>query len=52
MFSKAVYTKLNGIYELKIKIEQDVTGILNDKCPDDFRNKIVGLFNEVQSLNY
>lgn len=32
------------------KIEQDVTGILNEKCPDDFRNKIVGLFNEVQSI--
>lgn len=29
------------------KNEQDVTRILNDKCPDDFRNKIVGLFNEV-----
>lgn len=33
------------------KIEQDVTGILKEECPADFRNKIVEFFNEVQSLS-
>jgi hypothetical protein len=32
------------------KIEQDVTGILKEECPADFRNKIVEFFNEVQSI--
>jgi hypothetical protein len=32
------------------KIEQDVTGILKEECPPDFRNKIVKFFNEVQSI--
>lgn len=34
------------------KIEQDVTGILKEECPADFRNKIVEFFNEVQSIKY
>lgn len=32
------------------KIEQDVTGILKEETPVDFRNKIVEFFNEVQSI--
>ena len=32
------------------KIEQDVTGILKEECPTDFRNKVVEFFNEVQSI--
>lgn len=32
------------------KIEQEVTGILKEECPADFRNKIVEFFNEVQSI--
>ena len=32
------------------KIEQDVTGILKEECPADFRNKTVEFFNEVQSI--
>jgi hypothetical protein len=32
------------------KIEQDVTGILKEECPADFKNKIVEFFNEVQSV--
>lgn len=33
------------------KIEQDVTGMLKEECPTDFKNKIVEFFNEVQSIN-
>lgn len=32
------------------KIEQDVTGILKEECPADFKNKVVEFFNEVQSI--
>lgn len=35
---------------MNAKIEQDVTGILKEECPADFRNKVVEFFNEVQSI--
>lgn len=51
----ALYADWSQLYVLfdvimTAKNEQDVTGLLAETCPDDLRNKVVGLFNEVQSL--
>lgn len=51
----ALFADWSNLYPLfdvimTVKIEQDVTGILKEECPTDFRNKIVEFFNEVQSI--
>lgn len=51
----ALFADWSGLYPLfdvimTTKIEQDVTSVLKEECPADFRNKIVKFFNEVQSI--
>ena len=51
----ALFDSWSNLYPLfdvimTAKIEQDVTGILKEECPADFRNKVVEFFNEVQSI--